>query len=169
MKKASIVFCYIGLFLNVVLLIANIIFLVNSIAKENLIYINDLITIIFSLISIPLCFIVVMKVKGATSKDKLIVWGVLALIFVNVISGILILCIKEEELKPVENKIIGTNGISNVYNATSSKVIENPTAKQNADAGDAYTRLMSLKHLFEEGLITEEEYKEKRQQFIDKF
>lgn len=49
----------------------------------------------------PLIFggITLSKLEHATRKDDLVVWGVLDLFFCSLLSGILVLCLQESDLK----------------------------------------------------------------------
>ena len=56
---------------------------------------------IFGCIAIlPLIFggLTLSKMKKATSKSDLMVWGILDIFFFNLIGGILVLCLKDEDL-----------------------------------------------------------------------
>lgn len=41
------------------------------------------------------------KMKKATSRDELTVWGVLSLLFCSLLGGIFLLCTKDEDYAPV--------------------------------------------------------------------
>lgn len=42
------------------------------------------------------------KLKTATKKDDVKTWGIISLIFCNIIGGILILCLKDSDFAPAE-------------------------------------------------------------------
>ena len=53
---------------------------------------------------LPLSFggLALSKMKKATCKKDLTVWAILNLLFCNVIGGVLMLCLKDEDFAPAE-------------------------------------------------------------------
>ena len=105
---------------------------------------------------IGLCFLIVPiivgaialhKLEKATSKNDLIVIGVLTILFCSVIGGILMLCMSEDEL------------LSNRHVVA----IE----KKNAEStSDLITKIDHLKKLKDDGVISEEEYQKAKTKII---
>ncbi len=51
-------------------------------------------------------FIALSKMKKATKKDDLTVTAILTLLFCNVIGGVLMLCLKDEDLAPATAAVV---------------------------------------------------------------
>ncbi len=51
-------------------------------------------------------FIALKKLNTATKKDDLTVWAILTLLFCNIIGGILMLCMKDEDLAPAAAPVV---------------------------------------------------------------
>lgn len=54
----------------------------------------------WTIIPLIVGFIALNKMKKATKKDELVVIAILNLLFCNIIGGILMLCLKDEDLVP---------------------------------------------------------------------
>jgi len=87
------------------------------------------------------------KLDTSTNKDNVETIGVLALLFCSVIGGICTLCVSQEEL--------AKNGSP-----------ENNDSNQSVSAKDYTEKLKNLKSLLDGGIITEDEYNEKRKKYI---
>ena len=85
------------------------------------------------------------KMENAKSKDELFSISIICLIFCSIVSGIILLCLDENEFE--EGKKI-ESGVSNL------EALE--------------TKLNKLKSLKESGAISEEEYSELRKRTIEK-
>jgi hypothetical protein len=79
------------------------------------------------------------------SRDDLVLWGILSLFFVSPIAGLLILLLKPEDLDPSQS----INGD------------KKPTSKNYAA-----DRLIELKKLFDEGVISEDSYYKKKEEIV---
>ena len=53
--------------------------------------------LLYYVVSIPLCIYILKLVKNSKNRDELIKWGIISLFFVSIISGILILTLKDED------------------------------------------------------------------------
>jgi hypothetical protein len=79
------------------------------------------------------------------SRDDLVLWGILSLFFVSPIAGLLILLLKPEDLDQSQSM----NGD------------KKPTSKNYAA-----DRLIELKKLFDEGVISEDTYYKKKEEIV---
>lgn len=156
MKKAAIILIYITFGIAIATFVGDLIRFVLSLTRHNIFETTLLISIIHSLITIVLTFPILNAIKRATSKEKLIPWAIVTIIFSNLVSGILLLIMSESEL-------------NSAYQETPKSFKTNEVTGSTLKEDDTYTKLMKLKSLYEQGLISEEEYKEKREEYIDKF
>lgn len=93
------------------------------------------------------------------NKNRKRIWvGVSSLIFCGLVGGILYLC-WQPEVAPVNNNKDGYYTPAD-YDA--------PTAPINNDKEDVSEILLKLNKLYEEGIISKEEYEEKRKKYVDK-
>lgn len=93
------------------------------------------------------------------NKNRKRTWvGVCNLIFCGLVGGILYLCWKPE-IAPVNNNKDG------YYTPTD---YDAPTTPMNNDKEDVSEILLKLNRLYEEGIISKEEYEEKRKKYVDK-
>ena len=105
------------------------------------------------------------KLDSAKNKDELLVMSILTTLFCSVIAGIFMFCIKEEELN------------EDYYNMTKKQKQENEDTKNITnssefklpDTKDLTKELEKLKKLYEDKLITEEEYNQMRSKAISKY
>lgn len=68
-----------------------------------------IIMLIYSIAAIVVGVLSIRKLNSATSKNELVLYGVLSLLFVNVIAGVLILCIPEDQLN--HEPLVSVNSI----------------------------------------------------------
>lgn len=88
------------------------------------------------------------RLNRAKTVDELRSWGLISLFFVSVIGGVLMLCIRQEELDEArDTKIISPTGYSSDY--------------------DPSLHLIELKKFFDEGIIDEQTYNEKRKKYME--
>lgn len=119
------------------------------------------ICIAFFVASIVIGSITLYKLSNASNRDGMVVWGVLSLIFCGIISGILILCMKDEDYSGYEYVKVTTYRSPNKPGST------------NYDQGckDNYSSLSAKLEKIEEmkrnGLIDEEEYQALRKKAIE--
>lgn len=93
------------------------------------------------------------------NKNRKRIWvGVCSLIFCGLVGGILYLC-WQPEVAPVNNNKDG------YYTPTD---YDAPTTPMNNDKEDVSEILLKLNRLYEEGVISKEEYEEKRKKYVDK-
>ena len=93
------------------------------------------------------------------NKSRKRIWvGVCNLVFCGLVGGILYLCWKPE-VAPVNNNKDG------YYTPTD---YDAPTTSMNNDKEDVSEILLKLNRLYEEGIISKEEYEEKRKKYVDK-
>lgn len=93
------------------------------------------------------------------NKNRKRIWvGVCSLIFCGLVGGILYLC-WQPEVVPVNNNKDG------YYTPTD---YDAPITPINNDKEDVSEILLKLNKLYEEGIISREEYEEKRKKYVDK-
>ena len=93
------------------------------------------------------------------NKSRKRIWvGVCNHVFCGLVGGILYLCWKPE-VAPVNNNKDG------YYTPTD---YDAPTTPMNNDKEDVSEILLKLNRLYEEGIISKEEYEEKRKKYVDK-
>lgn len=113
---------------------------------------GGLILILYIVFSLVIALYAKTKLDEATKKDELLGIGILTLLFCNMIAGILILCLRDEDLSD--------NIVSNKNTDTSPNLT-------NKDE-DIYEKLKRLKKMFDEGIIDEEIYQKKRSEYLTK-
>ena len=121
------------------------------------------------IITIPgsLGLLVNKKVEEAYSKDSLIIWGVLSLLFINTISGILILCLPESEFYNARRKP-QTSAYRQSYTASSVRPTASPTTSTSAGETEVMKKLSEIKKLYDQQLITKEEFEEMKREILSK-
>ena len=158
MKKLAKIFIYLGMAgAIIVALFVSILTAVTVGINNPYYYESDLIaSIILLVVVVALCAVLcciniivgritLRKMENAKSKDELFSISIICLIFCSIISGIILLCLDENEFE--EGKKI-ESGVSNL------EALE--------------TKLNKLKSLKESGAISEEEYNELRKRTIEK-
>lgn len=158
MKKLAKIFIYLGMAgaiivaLFVSILTAIIVGINNPYYYESdLIASIILLVVVVALCAVLCCINIIVgritlrKMENAKSKDELFSISIICLIFCSIVSGIILLCLDENEFE--EGKKI-ESGVSNL------EALE--------------TKLNKLKSLKESGAISEEEYNELRKRTIDK-
>ena len=113
--------------------------------------------VIYLIISIPMLIINIIglkKVSAAKCADDVsIAWKVLVLLFSNVISGILLLIMKDEDYLTEAEK--------------AEKKSQDECAKSAcATNSEKFDDLLKLKSLLDAGVITEEEYNAKKKEIL---
>lgn len=163
MKKAAIILNYISLGVAVVsALFSFVTVIVGLTGAIPVLDVFNLVSAIYSIATIVFAILINKAIKKARRKDELIVWAVLCIIFVNLIAGILMFTMSDIEF--YGNYTSSSNTTQDKSHVTASKVVE----AKVLDEDDVHGRLMELKKLFEDGIITEKEYQEKRQKYIEK-
>ncbi len=158
MKKLAKIFIYLGMAgAIIVALFVSILTAITVVINNPYYYESDLIaSIILLVVVVALCAVLcciniivgritLRKMENAKSKDELFSISIICLIFCSIVSGIILLCLDENEFE--EGKKI-ESGVSNL------EALE--------------TKLNKLKSLKESGAISEEEYSELRKRTIDK-
>ena len=94
------------------------------------------------------------KLDSVTKRDDLTGWAIAVLLLVNLIAGICMLCLTDADLADGANQ-----------EAAKTASPASPT-KDRSD--EAYDGLIRLKKLLDDGLISEEEYRQKSAQYLAK-
>ena len=122
-------------------------------------YANYVIMAILSLVLGVLSVLFGIFAISDLNKNRKRIWvGVCNLIFCGLVGGILYLCWQPEAV-PVNNNKDGYYTPAD-YDA--------PTTPMNNDKEDVSEILLKLNKLYEEGIISKEEYEEKRKKYVDK-
>lgn len=158
MKKLAKIFIYLGMAGAIIVALFVSILTATTVAINNPYYYeSDLIAaIILLVVVVALCAVLcciniivgritLRKMENAKSKDELFSISIICLICCSIVSGIILLCLDENEFE--EGKKI-ESGVSNL------EALE--------------TKLNKLKSLKESGAISEEEYNELRKRTIEK-
>ena len=91
--------------------------------------------------------ITINKIEESKSADELKTWGIISLLFVSLIGGIFVLCIKDEESVTTNETQTTRSG----YERTS----------------DPCEKLLELKELLDQGIIDDATYQEKRKKYVE--
>lgn len=167
MKTAAKAFLIIDIVISSILLIYYIAAwstLINYLYNQGLIYYNlDWFLgfcVAFFVASIVIGGITLYKLSNASSRDGMVVWGVLSLIFCGIVSGILILCMKDEDYSGYKYVKVTTYESPN-----------KPSSNYNQGSKDNYSslsvKLEKIEEMKRNGLIDEEEYQALRKKAIE--
>lgn len=108
----------------------------------------SMILFFYLIFPIVLGIISIRKLDSVKTVDELLPWGVTTLICVSPIAGILMLCIKQDDIDKARfyhNNITSTGYLS---------------------SNDKVSNLIELKQLFDDGIIDEQTYNEKRTKLV---
>ncbi len=127
------------------------------------------ITVLFTFWLIVPAIVGVKAVKAldyAQRKEDLQTMAILTLIFCNTIAGILMLCITDADIQR-------ENALSQAKEKTSKYIVRASAPKPQAKPIPASTpmecALKDAKRMFDEGVLTEEEYQKMRASIIQKY
>ena len=101
----------------------------------------------FLIYPIILGALAIKKLNSAKTTDDLMAWGIVSILFVSILGGAFMLCVKQEELGPLP--------------------VKETKAPQKEEENDASKRLFELKSLLDAGIIDQETYEEKRKKIIE--
>ena len=122
-----------------------------------------IVSIILFIAIIPTILItvfVLLNINKATKASDLLIWGILSLLFISPISGIFLLCAKDEDVAKYKEEY---------DNNLNSKLNNNKLEQLNNEKINLTEKLAQLKELREKNIISEEEYKEKREKYLGDF
>ena len=105
------------------------------------------------------------KLDTEKTKDDLLVMSVLTTLCCNVIAGIFMFCIKEEELNEEYYEQIKKQKQKN----ENTESISTSSDSELPDTKELTKELEKAKKLYEDKLITEEEYNKMREKILNKF
>lgn len=114
--------------------------------------------LIYLITAIIIDITAIRKLDKVTKNSDLTAIGILSLIFGNLLGGIFILCVSNKDLS--ENRLN-----SNTEDLSDTIKIKDPP-DISAEADKYFEELNDLKYLLDNGLITKEEYNEKREKYI---
>ncbi len=159
MKTAAKVFLIIGLVFSSILLLISFI-LVFYLPFSIILIIWDIISILITCGSLN-------YLNKATCKSDLITIAILTLIFCNLIAGILMLCCQDSDFEENidENKEDDEENEDNYYNDEEEEYIKPIKAKKKVVTNIA-ADLKVLFELKEQGILSEEEFKEKKEKLL---
>lgn len=122
---------------------------------------------------LPLIFgiLAINKINTATKKDELVGMGVCAILFCSTLGGIFMLCITDEELQSnvqyvqpeyVDNQ---NNQVEYVVESQEQSNKNTENKEQNPDI-DNVELLSRYKNLLDKGIISQEEYEQKKEEIL---
>ncbi len=154
MKTATKVFLILGLVSQSLFLIIYLLFgILISIFSINY-FLIMMAFVIYIIAAIVVNSITLYRLSYST-KNQLIALGILCIFFMNLIAGILLLCITNKQLN---NDKIENNNIQK----------EIPTKKEQIEDINIVEKLKQLKDLKEDEIITEEEFKNLKENLLKK-
>lgn len=121
----------------------------------------------------PIVFgiLALIKLDEVKKKDDLLVWAILSLFLVNIVAGIIMLCMSDEDLKE-NNKVKKEEQVSpnNVVEAEAYVVNDDiNTKKENyKEFQTSIDKLEKLYELKEKKIISEEEYENLKKDLLKK-
>lgn len=151
MKKATLVWTIIGMVVTIGMCLVNI---VNALETG-----YGILSVLY-LVSLGLCITFgVLSILSINRNEKKIWLGVCSLLFCGLIGGILYLCWQPPSNNPVTKE------------TTSEKTTYSPSDYDAPEVKDVKEEpievIAKLKKLYEDGVITKEEYEEKRKVYVD--
>lgn len=105
------------------------------------------------------------KLDSAKNKDELLVMSILTTLFCSAIAGIFMFCIKEEEINEEYYEQIKKQKQKN----ENTESISTSSDSELPDTKELTKELEKAKKLYEDKLITEEEYNQMREKILNKF
>lgn len=171
MKTAAKVFVWIGLVTSIITLIAWSAMLGGPDYA--------IVLWIFSLIGIIVGGFSIYRIGDVTEKRDLVATGILCLIFCNLLGGIFMLCLKDEDLKDNRNNLSNRKNLYKKYNNPQPLFEEYPEDEEYEDEVDdtaetikntnvIIEKLKQLKELKDSEIITEEEFKKMKTDLLNK-
>lgn len=123
--------------------------------------------------------IVYLSLRFVTKNNK-VAWGITTILFVSAVGGILTLCTPNSQLECYPHsriykdslpqkvrvvRVVSSNG-ANVAKPSQSRNVQTST-NSSLTEDEKIERIAKYKKLYDDGVLTEEEYKEKRKKYID--
>ena len=146
MKKLNIVACYLGCFVNFLLSISLSIYMFSL--KDDIGYTFGVLFFLCSLLSI---LTLILLIKSITENKSKITIGILGILFCFIVGGI--------------SYFIYMSKTNYVYKSRNSKKEIN---ELNSVDSTNLEKLIKLRSLYDEGIISKEEYEEKRTKIMNK-
>ena len=146
MKKLNIVACYLGCIVNFLLSISLSIYMFSL--KDNIGYTFAVLFFLCSLLSI---LTLILLIKSITENKNKIIIGILGILFGFIVGGI--------------SYFIYMSKTNYVYKSRNSKKEIN---ELNSVDSTNLEKLIKLRSLYDEGIISKEEYEEKRTKIMNK-
>lgn len=146
MKKLNIAACYLGCIVNFLLSISPSIYMFSL--KDNIGYTFGVLFFLCSLLSI---LTLILLIKSITENKNKITIGILGILFSFIVGGI--------------SYFICMSKTNYVYNSRNSK---KEIKELNSVDSTHLEKLIKLRSLYDEGIISKEEYEEKRTKIMNK-
>lgn len=146
MKKLNIAACYLGCIVNFLLSISLSIYMFSL--KDNIGYTFGVLFFLCSLLSI---LTLILLIKSITENKNKITIGILGILFSFIVGGI--------------SYFICMSKTNYVYNSRNSK---KEIKELNSVDSTHLEKLIKLRSLYDEGIISKEEYEEKRTKIMNK-
>lgn len=169
MKKATKIFIILGIIAGALNILTGFIDVASG---EEMLVATGIGTIIGGLISAILSICALKHLNAAQcASDIKTGWKVVTLLFVNIVAGILMFCLKDEHFDGYYSYSSSSEGdyspSNESYYTPSSQPSAAPAASGNLD--ELSTRLAKLKELYDSGAITQEEYDKQKDILFDTY
>lgn len=169
MRKATKIFIIIGIVAGAINILSGII---NIASGEELLVASGIGSAIGGLLTVVFSFGALKHFNAAQcASDISTKWKVLTLLFVNIVAGILMFCLKDEHFDGYYSYSSNSEGdyspSNESYYTPSSQPSAAPAASGNLD--ELSTRLAKLKELYDSGAITQEEYDKQKDILFDTY
>lgn len=150
MRKATKIFIILGIIVGALNILSSAL---DIFSGDEVLMISGIITAIFGVVQLALSFAALKHFNAAQcASDIKTGWKVVTLLFVNLVAGILMFCLKDEHFDGYYSYSSSSEGDY----SPSSQPSAAPAASGNLD--ELSTRLAKLKELYDSGAITQEEY-----------
>ena len=129
--------------------------------------------IIAMVLEFPLIFPVVIgvctinKINTAKKASELTGWGIASMILVGFLGGLFTLCIKDSDLNPYP-PIVEPHYIKDPYKEVEQKQPVTSEAEEAKEEPSYIDNIKELKKLYDEGILTEEEFTELKKEQLEK-
>ncbi len=162
MRKATKFFILLGIISGILYLFLGA--LVSFAGIEDLPAESGYTTLVMGLIMTLVSFGSLKHFNKAGTKDELKMgWKIATLLFVNLIAGILMFCLKEEDFPNYEDSY------STSYSADSYSSEPSASYSGGSNLDELSSRLAKLKEQFDNGSISQSEYERQRDALYDRY
>ena len=166
MKKATKIFIIFGIIAGAYNILTGFI---NASSGEEMLIATGIGTIIGGILSIILSICALKHLNAAQcASDIKTGWKVVTLLFVNIVAGILMFCLKDEHFDGYYSYSSSSEGDYSPSNESYYTPSSQPSAA-SGNLDELSTRLAKLKELYDSGAITQEEYDKQKDILFDTY